>query len=206
MTDVYLIRHSIKMRMPVNGKSAAFDWMQPLSAEGEERAKRPLSIQELRGADFAVASNMSRSLATLRYLIEADDVPYMIDDRLREMPARKRPEHRPGEPFMPPKWPDPDFRPEGGESILECRNRMEAAILEAVSNHHGEKILIGSHGRSIGAYLSGFLNDFNEEFVPNINSPDVFHLTFEGETVAAYERIEMPFPMPARPPRKKNNC
>ena len=104
MTDVFLIRHSIKMRMPVNGKSAAFDWMQPLSAEGEERAKRLLDIPELRGADFAVASNMSRSLATLRYLIEADDVPYMIDDRLREMPAWKRPERISDPRAENPSW------------------------------------------------------------------------------------------------------
>ena len=200
MTDVYLIRHSLKMRAPVGGKTTAFDLMQPLSVEGEERAKKLLDIQELRGADFAAASNMSRSLATLRYLIEADSVPYIMDDRLREMPPWPMPKPEPGKPGALPKWPEPDYKPEGGESILECRARMEEAILEAVRDHPGQKILIGSHGRSIGAYLSGFLEAFDDDFVPNINFPDVFHLTFDGETVTAYQRIKMPFPPPERPP------
>ena len=200
MTEVYLIRHSIKMRVPVTGKTHAFDLMQPLSAEGEERAKKLLDFRDLRGADFAVASNMSRSLATIRYLIEADHVPYAIDDRLREMPAWKRLEPRPGEPFQPPKWPDPTEHIDGGESILECRERMNEAIKEAVHTHPELKILIGSHGRSIGAYLSGILDDFGDDFVPNMNSPDIFHLSFAGESLAAYAHIEMPFPLPPRPP------
>ena len=99
MTEVYLIRHSVKMRVPVTGKTKEFDLMQPLSAEGEERAKKLLEFPELRGADYAVASNMSRSLATLRYLIEADGVPFAIDERLREMPGWKRPEIVPGSPL-----------------------------------------------------------------------------------------------------------
>ena len=200
MTNVYLIRHSMKLRGPVGGDFAVFDRMQPLSVEGEERAKKLLDFPELRGADFAVASNMSRSLATIRYLIEADHVPYAIDDRLREMPAWKRLEPRPGEPFQPPKWPDPTEHIDGGESILECRERMNAAIMEAVHTHPEQKILIGSHGRSIGAYLSGILDDFGDDFVPNMNSPDIFHLSFAGESLAAYAHIAMPFSLPPRPP------
>ena len=201
MTEVYLIRHSVKMRVPVTGKTKEFDLMQPLSAEGEERAKKLLEFPELRGADFAVASNMSRSLATLQYLIEADGVPFAIDERLREMPGWKRPEIVPGEPFVPPKWPDPEEHIDGGESILECRARMHEAICEAVREHPGQKILIGSHGRSIGAYFSGFLAEFGDGFVPNMNQPDVFHLTFDAEKIAGYERLEMPFPLPPMPPR-----
>ena len=199
ITDVYLIRHSLKMRSPIGGKMDAFDLMQPLSAEGEERAKILLDFPELRGADFAVASTMSRSLATIRYLIEADDVPYSIDDRLREMPNGRRPEHEPFARFMDRIWAEPDFCYPGGESVRACRARMDAAIREAVRTHPGEKLLIASHGRSIGAYFSGILEDFREEFVRTINSPDVFHLTFDGEQIVAYARLEMPFPMPPLP-------
>ena len=199
MTDVYLIRHSLKMRSPIGGKTAAFDLMQPLSAEGEERAKKLLDFPELRGADFAVASTMSRSLATIRYLIEADDVPFSIDDRLREMPNGRRPENESFARFMDRIWAEPDFCYPGGESVRACRTRMDAAIREAVQNHPGEKLLIASHGRSIGAYFSGILEDFSEEFVRTINLPDVFHLTFDGEELLRYSRLEMPFPMPPLP-------
>ena len=199
MTDVYLIRHSLKMRSPIGGKMDAFDLMQPLSAEGEERAKILLDFPELRGADFAVASTMSRSLATIRYLIEADDVPFSIDDRLREMPNGRRPENESFARFMERIWAEPDFRYPGGESVLECRARMEAAIMDAVHAHPGVKILIASHGRSIGAYFSGILKDFREDFVRSINSPDVFHLTFDGDILTGYSHMDMPFLLPPLP-------
>ena len=198
MTTVYLIRHSMKMRGPVNGQFAVFDRMQPLSAEGEARAKKLLDMEELRHADYAVASTMSRSLATIRYLLEADNVPYAIDDRLRELDFGVKPEGMPMDEFMGRKWQEPDAVPEGGESVTQCRERMEAAILETVREHQGERILIGSHGAAIGAYLSGVLDSVGDDFVRSINLPDVFRLTFDGERTVDYARLEMPFPVPER--------
>ena len=198
MTTVYLIRHSMKLRGPVNGAFPVFDRMQPLSAEGEERARRLLEFPELRGADFAVASTMSRSLATIRYLIEADDVPYAIDRRLNELEFGKKPEDMPMDEFMGRRWRFPDEVPEEGESVTACRNRMEAAILETVREHPGEKILIGSHGAAIGAYLSGVLGSMEDDFVRSINLPDVFRLGFDGDRAVAFDRLDMPFPIPRR--------
>ncbi len=202
-THVYLIRHSIKMRSPIKGAFSVFDKMQPLSGEGEARAKMLLDFPALRNADYAVASTMSRSLATIRYLLEADNVPYAIDDRLRELDFGKKPEDQSLDEFMREKWVYPERVPEDGESVLQCRQRMEAAIQEAVAEHPGEKILIGSHGAAIGSYLSGILYGLDDDFVRSINLPDVFHLTFTGEGKPVYERLEMPFPLPKRelPPK-----
>ena len=200
MTDIYLIRHSIKMRGPVQGKFAEFDRMQPLSGEGEERAKQLLEIPELRGASFAAASTMSRSLATIRYLLEADNVPYAIDDRLRELDFGQKPPEQSMDEFMLRKWRFPEEVPEGGESILQCRTRMQEAILEVAAEHPGEKILIGSHGAAIGAFLSGVLENVGDDFVRNINLPDVFHLTCDGQRFVSCDHLELPFPLPQREP------
>ena len=198
MTEVYLIRHSIKMRGPVKGDFSVYDRMQPLSGEGEERAKQLLELPELRGAGFAAASTMSRSLATIRYLLEADDVPFAIDDRLRELDFGIKPEGMPMDEFMGRRWEHPEEVPQGGESVVQCRSRMDAAIREIVREHPGEKILIGSHGAAIGAYLSGVIDCVDDDFVRNINLPDVFRLCFDGETAASCDRLEMPFPVPVR--------
>lgn len=200
MTNIYLIRHSIKMRGPVRGAFAEFDRMQPLSAEGEERARKLLEIPELRGADFAVASTMSRSLATIRYLLEADNVAYAIDDRLRELDFGQKPREQSMDEFMSRKWEFPEEVPEGGESIVQCRMRMREAILEAAAANPGKKILIGSHGAAIGAFLSGVLENVGDDFVRNINLPDVFHLTFDGDSFIACDHLELPFPLPRREP------
>ena len=199
MTNVYLIRHSMKLRGPVGGDFAVFDRMQPLSVEGEERAKMLLELPQLRHADFAVASTMSRSLATIRYLLEADGVPYAIDDRLRELDFGRKPEDMPMDTFMARKWQYPEEVPEDGESILHCRRRMREAILEAVAAHPGKTLLIGSHGAAIGSYLSGEIGGVDDDFVRRINLPDVFHLTFDGDRLQGYERLKMPFPLPPHP-------
>ena len=112
MTHVYLVRHSMKMHGPVRGEFPVFDRMQPLSGEGEERARQLLDLPELRGADFAAASTMSRSLATIRYLLEADNVPYIIDDRLRELDFGIKPENLSMDAFMARKWEFPEEVPE----------------------------------------------------------------------------------------------
>ena len=199
-THVYLIRHSIKMRSPVKGAFSDYDIMQPLSGEGEQRAKMLLDFPELRNAGYAVASTMSRSLATIRYLIEADNVPFSIDHRLRELDFGRKPEGQSMDEFMGEKWVYPERIPEDGESVLQCRDRMTAAIREAVESHPGQTILIGSHGAAIGAYLSGVLDCVDDDFVRTINLPDVFHLTFKNGETPSFQRLEMPFPMPKRDP------
>ena len=199
MTDVYLIRHSLKMQGPVGGDFAVFDRMQPLSGEGEVRARQLLDIPQLRGADFAAASTMSRSLATIRYLLEADSVPFTIDDRLRELDFGRKPAGQSMDAFMIGKWEHPEAVPDGGESILQCRARMQASILELAEAHPGQKLLVGSHGAAIGALLSGIDPEVDDDFVRSINLPDVFHLTVEDGAITAFSRLEMPFPLPPHP-------
>ena len=204
MTTVYLVRHSIKMRSPVKGTHKIYDYMQPLSVEGEDRARKLLDISELRGADAAYASTMSRSLATLRYIIEADGLPFSIDDRLRELDFGQPPEAQseeigPGNPafeeFQVRRWLEPELIPINGESVVQCQERMNQAITEAVQEHMNQKILIGSHGAAICAYLSGILDHVNDDFVRNVNQPDIFELLFDGLDVVSCKHLQLPFPM-----------
>ena len=194
MTTVYLIRHSLKMREPVGGRSNVFTHMRPLSAEGEERAKKLLEIPELRNADFAYASSMSRSLATIRYLIESDNVPYEIDGRLSEI---SRPDNMSMPVFIELQKAGQPIP--GGETWAECRKRMTEAIDDIVREHSGERILVGSHGAAMGLYFEGMgLGKFRE-----INSPDIFRLEFDGGNLASFAHIDTGFPMPPRPERMK---
>ena len=198
MNDIYLVRHSIKMRGTAGGLFSVFDLMQPLSAAGEDRAKMLLDIPELRGAGFAAASNMSRSLATIRYILEADNVPYIVDERLRELDFGIKPGDMSMDEFMGYRWTAPEHVPEGGESVVQCRTRMTRAISEVAEAHPGEKLLIGSHGAAITAFLSGIVEGLGDDFTRSINLPDVFHLTYGGGKFTFCERLDMPFPLPPR--------
>lgn len=178
--------------------SAAFDQMQPLSGEGEARAKALLNVTELRKADFAVASTTARAISTIRYIIEADGLAYETDVRLRELefggfPNQPSPPVKPGHGLRKRQWHDIDLAPEGGESIRQCRTRMTEAINDIAAAHSGERILVASHGAAICAYLSGIIPGIDHEFVMQVGQPEVFVLRFDGGASPSVSRLGLPF-------------
>ena len=46
---------------------------------------------------------------------------------------------------------DPHYRPPGGESMIEFRERVLAAIHEIVDRHAGSRVAVVSHGGAVGA-------------------------------------------------------
>ena len=178
--------------------SAVFDQIQPLSAEGEERAKALLNVSELRDADCAVTSNTARAISTIRYIIEADGLAYEIDMRLRELefggfPNQPSPPVKPGHGLRERQWHDIDLAREGGESIRQCRTRMTEAINDIAAVHSGERILVVSHGAAICAYLSGIIPGIDHEIVRQVGQPDVFVLQFDGGASPSVSRLSLPF-------------
>lgn len=55
-------------------------------------------------------------------------------------------------------WQYPEFRPEGGESILDVRVRAEKAADIIVSSHRGKSVAVVTHGAFIRNFVSVLLN------------------------------------------------
>ena len=207
-TILYLIRHSVKLNIRVDLDHAVFDRIQPLSALGEQRAAALLQIDELRHADAAYASPFSRTISTLRYLLEEDKLTLQLDERLRELEFGAMPDVGPSDPTDKPKkaappthaeymdqrpkpgaendirarqWKDHDLAAEGGESIRQCRERMTAAMTDIAKQNPGKKVLVGSHGAAIGSFLTGYYTDLEDDFIRNIGQPDIFRLTYDHD-------------------------
>ena len=203
MTEIYLIRHSEKMRGPTN-MWEVFDRIQPLSVRGEEKAKALLNMECLRNADVAYTSPFARTLATLRYLMEADGFSITMDERLRELDfggdiMKMGPPPQGGKPPRPDpndirvrQWQDRDLADVGGESLNQCCARMAEAVEEIGRNNPGKKVLVGTHGAAIGAYLSSLIPGVDNDFTREIGLPDVFRLIFEEDRITSVERLELP--------------
>ena len=206
MTTVYLVRHSEKMQ-PAKNMWQVFDRIQPLSVRGEEKAKALLELECLRNADAAYCSPFARTLSTLRYIMEADGLRPALHEGLKELEFGENPfpggmppmDQKPGKPPEMPKddprakqWRDRDLALGGGESINQCCSRMADAIGSILREHPDKKILVGSHGAAISAYLTGLNPELGEDFIRSVAMPDVFRLTFQGETFLSMERIELP--------------
>ena len=79
-TTIYLIRHSI----PLNNKEYvnSSDTLQikneknPLSKEGEQKAKDLSELQELKNIDKVISSNYVRAISTAKYIAEQSDEKY----------------------------------------------------------------------------------------------------------------------------------
>lgn len=198
ITTVYLIRHSEKMGHPLN-MWEGYDRIQPLSVTGERRAQELLNVEELRGADSAYCSPFSRTISTLRYIMEEDHLRPVLDDRLRELDFGKMPGMMPpsGETGLHPpdsdirarQWTDRDLAAPEGESLNQCCGRMKEAIREYVRMNTGKKILVGSHGAAICSYLSSIVDGIDDDYTKNLPQPAVFRLRFQEESIMSVDRI-----------------
>ena len=189
ITTVYLIRHSEKMRL-----EHGTDRIQPLTVDGERKARGLLDIPELRGADAAWSSPFARTISTLRYLMEADGLTLRLDERLRELDFGGPPPGvgRPDQDIRARQWLDRDLRHEDGESLNQCCARMAEVLADIVRAHPGQTVLAGSHGAAICAYVSSLVEGIDDTYAKTLPQPSVFRLRFEGERVSEVERLTLP--------------
>lgn len=82
-------------------------------------------------------------------------------------------------------------RADGGESMIECGNRVYAKILEIAKRHEGETVLVVSHGgaiRMFWAMICGIpaeeINDENQPWPSNASYSTVL---FDGEKLIPHE-------------------
>ena len=189
LTTMYLIRHSEKMPLPFG-----YDRIQPLTARGERRAEALLQLEELRHADAAYCSPFARTVATLRYLAEADGLSLRLDDRLRELDFGGMPPEGgvPAVDIRARQWEDRDLRHEDGESLNQCCARMREVIMEIAREHAGKKVLVSTHGAALCAFLSGVIEGIDDDYARTLPQPAVFRLRMEGEQVLEVQRLVLP--------------
>lgn len=111
--------------------------------------------------DAVVTSDLGRAMETAALVLKDRALTPSVDARLREIHygewegererdiARRYPEqHR----LM--RDEDPAWRPPGGETIAEVRQRTLAALLDAVRGHQHQTVLIVTHGTAINCLIA----------------------------------------------------
>ena len=209
MTTVYLIRHSVRMKMDdiesYNTKQNNLLRNEKiiLSVEGEERARLLSEKEELQNIDVVYASNCVRTLQTAKYLLEKQNLKVNIDERLDE-----RRTGTPNEEEVPnwfyEQYINEDYKTIGGESQKEVRNRMSEVFDEIIDKYENKRIAIFSHGYAITFFLLRYCKlinispkkelhyMFNNKTIFNkrINAPEVIKLTLSKNKVENIELIE----------------
>lgn len=162
VTRVYLARHG----QTVTNREGRF-------CGHAETSLTPLGIEQARALagrlaranlSAAYTSDFSRAIQTAALILGERGVAPRPDPALRELHYGEWELER--ESAIRKRYPeqyglmraeDPAWRPPGGESVAEVRERTHRALGRIVGAHRGREVLVVSHGTAINCMLSAVL-------------------------------------------------
>jgi probable phosphoglycerate mutase len=155
MTWVILVRHAETVWNREGRMQGDKD--SPLTPRGLAQAQALAGAFEVDPPLHVYSSDQGRALATAEAVAERCGLVVKADRRLRErhygdLQGLTWHELRGRHPDLHARFQsrDPDFAPPGGESIRAFQARVMPALEAIASAHHGERILILTHGGVVG--------------------------------------------------------
>jgi 2,3-bisphosphoglycerate-dependent phosphoglycerate mutase len=161
----------------------------PLTEAGTRAAEVLAERLEALDPDAIYSSPYLRARATVQPFAERAGVAIVEDARLHERVLSPRPlddwlDH------VRRSYEDMDHRPApGGESLRETQSRALAALNDIMARRHRLPVA-ASHGNLISAILHAADPTFGFEDWRALRNPDLFELSFDGERLAGYQRLE----------------
>jgi broad specificity phosphatase PhoE len=157
----------------------------PLSDKGWEQARlvaRHLADTEpeadvIYTSPLQRASNTAREIGKLQSLvprIEADIAEY----HLGSWEGRPYRELLQDEDFWTRIKDDPDFAPEGGESVRQVAERFVSVVRRVVEQHPGERVVLVSHGGAMALGLGWLLDERHGSLKRVMNNCAISELEF----------------------------
>jgi broad specificity phosphatase PhoE len=161
-TRIFLTRHGQTLTNK-EGRFCGHSETQ-LTVLGEQQAQalgRRLATEKL---DACYTSDFSRAVQTAALIAGERPLSARVDPDLRELHYGEWELERESE--IRRRYPeqhklmrdeDPAWRPPGGETVAEVRERTRAAFDRIVTAHGGQRVLVVSHGTAINCLLSSLL-------------------------------------------------
>ncbi len=130
----------------------------PLNETGRWQAKRVAAALATEPIDAIYSSDLGRAHETAKSIADAAGTEVVSDEGLRErsfgvFQGKTFDEIRETFPDQSRDWRSriPDWAPEGGESLVQLRERVMKAITDLASRHPGEQIVVVAHGGVLDA-------------------------------------------------------
>ncbi|MFN9475670.1 histidine phosphatase family protein [Acidovorax sp.] len=125
----------------------------PLNETGQWQAQQLAQALAGESIDAIYASDLQRAYATAQAVADATGAPITPETGLRErsfghFQGRTFAEIEAELPEDARRWRkrDPDYVPEGGESLVMLRERIERTVFALAKKHPGEQVLMVAHG------------------------------------------------------------
>ena len=125
----------------------------PLNETGQWQAQQLAQALAGEAIDAIYASDLQRAYATAQAVADATGAPITPETGLRErsfghFQGRTFAEIESEMPEDARRWRkrDPEYVPEGGESLVMLRERIERTVFALAEKHPGEQVLMVAHG------------------------------------------------------------
>ena len=125
----------------------------PLNETGQWQAQQLAQALASEPIDAIYASDLQRAYATAQAMADATGAPITPETGLRErsfghFQGRTFAEIEAEMPEDARRWRkrDPEYVPEGGESLVMLRERIERTVFALAEKHPGEQVLMVAHG------------------------------------------------------------
>ena len=173
----------------------------PLSVDGEERARNLSLINEMKDIDVVISSNYVRAISTAKYIAHQNNLNINIMEEFGERKFGIDNWDEKPKNFTQRQLEDENYKMQNGESRKETADRMYDALLKILNKYSGKRIAIVSHATAI-TYLfmkifnhqKGTMNiNFNERMIIDENfvwdAPEVFKLLYEDDKLVNIENV-----------------
>jgi 2,3-bisphosphoglycerate-dependent phosphoglycerate mutase len=168
-TRIILVRHGESM---ANKEKYIGGPDTPLSQLGHEQAMQAgQHINSLLQVHHIISSPFTRALQTAHHIARAVGYPHDIELDHHVQERDFGPDYESGEAGQLQKHPEymlkgpkgnrlnPDFRPRGGESLTDVRDRVQHTIHRIAQQHQGKNVVIATHGHTVRGFHMHFTGD-----------------------------------------------
>ena len=126
---------------------------QPLNARGRWQAERVAAALAGEAISVVYTSDLQRARATAEAIAAVSGAPLSVMRALRErsfgvIEGQTFTEFEQTDPDEARRWRqrDPEFAPQGGETLMTLRDRVCGAVNALAAQHPGEQVAVVAHG------------------------------------------------------------
>lgn len=181
MTNLFFVRHAHSTYTPD-------ELNRPLSERGFADATQVTELLRKENIDIVVSSPYKRAVQTVEGIAKYINTEVEKIDGLKERTLTTVP----ADDFLlaiTKVWEDYNFSWEGGESNNVAQKRGVETTVKILEKYKGKNVVIGTHGNIMVLIMNFFDNQYGFSFWKNLDMPDVYKLTFDGNVLRNVERL-----------------
>lgn len=181
ITNLYLVRHAHSTYTPD-------ELGRPLSEKGLSDANIVAELLLKEKIDDVISSPYKRAIQTVEEIAKSLNLEMIIEENFKERLLS----NEPVEDFdnvIREVWKDFNRSWNGGESNYTAQKRGIESINKLLKNYSGKNIVIGTHGNMMVLIMNFFDQKYDFNFWNELAMPDIYKLTFEGESLVEVKRI-----------------